>query len=63
MDSDDITDEQRKSDRDLLNSESANLLSEVERLEVSRTMLDDRVQNVTHLVCDLTFRHGTRGPD
>ena len=53
MDSDDITDEQRKSDRDLLNSESENLLSEVERLEVSRTMLDDRVQNVTHLVCDL----------
>ena len=51
MDSDNITDAQRKSDHDLLVSESANLLSEVERLEVSRTMLDDRVQNVTHLVC------------
>ena len=63
MDSDDITDEQRKNDRDLLNSESANLLSEVERLEVSRNMLDDRVQNVTHLVCDLTFWHDTRGPE
>ena len=63
MDSDDITDEQRKNDRDLLNSESANLLSEVERLEVSRNMLDDRVQNVTHLVCDLTFWHDTRRPD
>ena len=63
MDSDDITDEQRKNDRDLLNSESANLLSEVERLEVSRNMLDDRVQNVTHLVCNLTFWHDMRGPD
>lgn len=52
MDCDDITDAQRKSDYDLLVTESANLLSEVERLEVSRTMLDDRVQNVTHLVCD-----------
>ena len=55
MDSEDITDGQRASDRDLLMSESANLLSEVERLEVSRNMLDYRVQNVTHLVCILTF--------
>jgi hypothetical protein len=50
MDSDSITDAERASDKDLLIKECGHLLSEIERLEMSRTMQDERVQNVQHLV-------------
>jgi len=50
MDCDTISDTTRASDKALLIKESDNLLSEIHRLEMSRKMLDDRVQNVMHLV-------------
>jgi len=50
MESDDIDDATRASDKDLLDKECGNLLSEVHRLEMNRKTLDDRVQNVQNLV-------------
>jgi hypothetical protein len=50
MDHDDIDDASRASDKELLNKECENLLSEVHRLELHRKTLDDRVQNVQNLV-------------
>src|SRR6202042_3783858 len=50
MESDGIDDATRTSDKDLLNKECGNLLSEVHRLEMNRKTLDDRVQNVQNLV-------------
>lgn len=40
----------QQDDKDLLILEAGNLLSEIERLEMQRKMLDERVQNVMHLV-------------
>jgi hypothetical protein len=50
MDSDDIDDATRTSDKALLKTECENLLSEIHRLELSRKTQDDRVQNVQNLV-------------
>jgi hypothetical protein len=50
MDSDDIDDATRVSDKKLLDKECENLLSEIHRLEMNRRMQDDRVQNVQNLV-------------
>ena len=50
MDSDDINDASRAADKELLDKECGNILSEVERLQHSRTTLDLRVQNVQRLV-------------
>lgn len=50
MDSDEIGQERRESDKILLEKECGNLLSEIQRLEVNRKTLDDRVQNVQNLV-------------
>jgi len=57
MDSDDIDDETRAADKELLNNECGNLLSEIHRLELNRKMLDDRVQNVQNLVSVNSVRH------
>jgi hypothetical protein len=50
MDADDIGKKTRDSDKELLKKECGNLLSEIQRLEVNRKTLDDRVQNVQNLV-------------
>ena len=50
MDDNTITDAQRVNDKNLLRQECGHLLTEIERLQMSRQMQDDRVQNVTHLV-------------
>jgi hypothetical protein len=50
MDSDDIDEATRISDKKLLDKECGNLLSEIQRLEMNRRMQDDRVQNVQNLV-------------
>lgn len=50
MDSDDIDDATRASDKALLGKECENLLSEISRLELQRSTLDSRVQNVQRLV-------------
>jgi len=50
MDANNIDDKTRASDKKLLSKECGNLLSEIERLEVNRRTLDDRVQNVQNLV-------------
>jgi len=50
LDSDSITDAERKRDKDLLTRECEHLLTEIERLQMNREMQDDRVQNVKHLV-------------
>ena len=50
MDSEDIDDATCDSDKELLNSECGNLLSEIHRLELSRDGVDDRVHNLQNLV-------------
>lgn len=50
MDSDSVSDQQRSTDRTLLKEECEHLLTEIERLLMTRSMQDDRVQNVTQLV-------------
>jgi len=50
MDSDDVDEAKRISDKKLLDKECENLLSEIHRLEMNRRMQDDRVQNVQNLV-------------
>lgn len=47
---DTITEEEREADKKLLVKECANLISEVDRLELHRKTLDGRVQNVQKLV-------------
>jgi hypothetical protein len=55
MEADEITPEMRKRCRDLLHEECNNLLSEINRLEMSRVMQDSRLTNVMHLVNSLFF--------
>jgi len=50
MESDDIDDATRVSDKELLDKECGNLLSEIKRLQESRQILDLRVQNVQRLI-------------
>ncbi|KDQ10147.1 hypothetical protein BOTBODRAFT_190632 [Botryobasidium botryosum FD-172 SS1] len=50
MDRDEIDNETRAYDKALMAKECGNLISEIERLELNRKMLDERVQNVMHLV-------------
>jgi hypothetical protein len=50
MDADDVTPEMRKRCHDLLHEECNNLLSEINRLEMTRVMQDSRLTNVMHLV-------------
>jgi len=50
MDSDNIDDATRAADKELLDKECENILSEIHRLELHRKMLDDRVKNVQNLV-------------
>jgi len=50
MESDDVDEETRVHDSAELNKECANLLSEIDRLEMHRKTLDDRVKNVQALV-------------
>lgn len=49
MDSSDVSDEQRKESKELMKTESENLLSEIDRLERRRTMLSNRLKNVMDL--------------
>ena len=50
MDSDSITDAEWKINRNLLVEECGHLLGEIERLQMSKQMQDDRVQNVKYWV-------------
>jgi hypothetical protein len=50
MDADDVMPEMRTRCRVLLQEECSNILSEIERLELSRAMQDARLTNVMHLV-------------
>jgi len=50
MDSGDIDDATRATDKDLLKTECGNLLLEINRLHLNRSALDDQVQNVQNLV-------------
>jgi hypothetical protein len=50
MDSDSFVNDEKTKDRRLLEQESHNLLSEIKRLEMSRTMQDKRLKNVMNLV-------------
>lgn len=45
------TDAERFDSADLLRREADNLISEIDRLTGQRTMLSDRLKNVTDLVC------------
>lgn len=49
MDSSDVSDEHRKESKELMKTESENLLSEIDRLERRRTMLSNRLKNVMDL--------------
>ncbi|KAG1814731.1 uncharacterized protein BJ212DRAFT_1481921 [Suillus subaureus] len=49
MDSNDFSDEQRKESKELMETESENLLSEIDRLEKRRAMLGNRLKNVMDL--------------
>ncbi|TFK31450.1 hypothetical protein BDQ12DRAFT_694126 [Crucibulum laeve] len=46
----DLTQKERDFSQNLMNRECANLLSEIKRLEMSRTMQDQRLKNVMNLV-------------
>ena len=46
-----FSEEAQKYGRDLLNRECANLLNEINRLEMGRKMQDRRLKNVMNLVC------------
>ena len=45
-----VDEDQREKDRNLLEKESKNLLIEIERLQMSRSMQDSRLKNVMNLV-------------
>lgn len=49
MDSNDVSDEQRKDSKELMTRESENLLGEIDRLEKRRAMLSNRLKNVMDL--------------
>jgi len=52
MDDDAITDEERHFNQQLLFKECGHLMTEIERLQLHKQTLDDRVQNVKQLVYD-----------
>lgn len=49
MDSSDFSPEERKESKELMEMESGNLLSEIDRLEKRRAMLGNRLKNVMDL--------------
>jgi hypothetical protein len=51
MESDMFTDEDRENDRRLLEQEAGNLLAEIKRLGMLRSMQNKRLKNVMDLVC------------
>lgn len=49
-----VLEDERIHSRKLLEKECNNLLSEIDRLEMSRKMQDLRLKNVMNLVCDIS---------